>query len=51
MISKSLFMSSLPDKFPKGSKLREEKADMMAERVYKFFIYSVTSGGLFFVLK
>ncbi|CDW88398.1 UNKNOWN [Stylonychia lemnae] len=51
MLSRSLFMSSLPEKFPIGSSLRKEKAEMMAERVYKFFIYSVTSGGLFFVLK
>eukprot|EP00347_Sterkiella_histriomuscorum_P009355 403341532 len=50
-IAKSLFLSSLPDKFPRGSKIRIEKAEMMSERVYKFFIYAATTGCLFFVLK
>lgn len=51
MIAKSLFMSMLPDKFPRGSKIRLERAEMMAERVYKLFIYSMTTGCFFFVLK
>lgn len=51
MIAKSLFMSMLPEKFPRGSKIRLERAEMMAERVYKLFIYSMTTGSFFFVLK
>ena len=52
MLSRSLFMKSLPKaKFPVGSKLREAKAELMAERVYKLFIYITTTLMLFFVLK
>lgn len=52
MLSRSLFMKSLPKgKFPQGSKLREAKAELMAERVHKLFIYISTTVMLFFVLK
>eukprot|EP00347_Sterkiella_histriomuscorum_P000451 403375818 len=51
-IAKSMFLKSLPqNKFPLGSKLRLEKAEMVAERIYKFFIQSVSTVGMFFILK
>eukprot|EP00347_Sterkiella_histriomuscorum_P006081 403354139 len=51
-IAKMMFSSSLPmHKFPLGSKIRHEKAEMIAERVYKFFMYTCSSIGIFFVLK
>lgn len=44
-------MNALPAKFEKGTKARESKARMLAERVYKLFIYSGTTGFLYWILK
>jgi hypothetical protein len=38
--ARSYFERALPDiKFPKGSKERKNKAQMMAERMFRFFLY------------
>ena len=51
-VSLQLFMISLPQKnFPIGSKIRKEKAEMLAERVYKLIIHTATTGANFFILK
>ncbi len=50
-IANAFFMNALPAKFEKGSKLRETKARMLAERVYKMFVYSGTTGFLYYILK
>ncbi|CDW85563.1 lag1 longevity assurance [Stylonychia lemnae] len=50
-ITRSIFMKILPDKFPVGSKIREEKAEVIGERMYKLFIYSIATIGQFFILK
>lgn len=45
-------MESLPkDKFPKDSKLRSDKAEIMAERVYKMAIYVLTTVVMFYLMK
>ena len=45
-------MKALPvDKFPLNSKLRSAKADVMSERVFRFFIYTLASLLEFWVLK
>lgn len=45
-------MMSLPQKkFPHGTKMREQKAELLAERVFKFFIHLGTTIMLFWVLK
>lgn len=45
-------MKALPtNKFPLKSKGREIKAAMMAERVFRFFVYTTTSIILFWLMK
>jgi hypothetical protein len=40
-IGRALFIRTLPDsKFPKGSKVREMKAAMMSERLFRLFVYT-----------
>lgn len=52
LITKAMFLKILPAaKFPFYSKLREEKAEMVAERMYKIFVYTISSVGILFVLK
>ena len=47
-----MFLKVLPAaKFPYNTKLREEKAEMIAERMYKIFVYTISSVGILFVLK
>jgi len=47
-----MFMKMLPvEKFPIGSKIRYEKAEMISERMYKLFIYTISSIGIYFVIK
>ena len=52
MVARALFLRILPEKkFPFGSKVREDKAEMIAERMYKLFVYTISSIGILFVLK
>jgi len=45
-ITKNIFMKILPrDKFKIGSIEREEKAEVIGERMYKLFIYSIATVG------
>lgn len=51
-VSKSLFMKALPiDKFPLDTKIRSTKAEIMSERMFRFFVYLTTSGLIFWILK
>ena len=51
-LSYDFFMLYLPaKKFPVGSKLRHSKAEMIAERVYKLIMHTVTTVALFAILK
>jgi hypothetical protein len=49
--AKRFFMISLPKSFPVGTKMRESKAELLAERGYKFIIHIVTTIMLFWILK
>ncbi len=50
--AKDLFIEYMPkNKFPKGSKMRVDKAHMLGERVFKLFVYSITTSVLFLILK
>ena len=51
-LAKSFFMRILPvDKFPIGTKTRDIKAKLMAERMFRFIVYSVFSLMNFWILK
>ena len=51
-VAKSFFLMALPsEKFPIGSKARETKALMIAERVFRFLVYITTSLAVFWSLK
>ncbi|CDW74039.1 asc1-like protein [Stylonychia lemnae] len=51
-VAKSLFLKVLPQKkFPIGSSTRDTKAQIIAERVFRFFVYCGTSLALFWNLK
>ena len=51
-LSRELFLYIIPTKkFPVGTKMRLTKAEMMAERVYKFLVYCITTTWLFAILK
>lgn len=50
--SRKLFYYIIPTKkFPMGSKIRQTKADMLSERVYKLLFESITSIWLFCIMK
>eukprot|EP00347_Sterkiella_histriomuscorum_P000381 403376081 len=51
-VAKSLFMKALPvGKFPIGTKGRDLKAQVIAERVFRFFVYCSTTLALFWSCK
>ena len=51
-LAKSIFIRILPVvKFPIGSKTRDIKAKLMAERLFRFIVYSVFSLLNFWILK
>ena len=51
-LAKSIFIRILPVvKFPIGSKTRDIKAKLMAERMFRFIVYSVFSLMNFWILK
>ena len=51
-VAKSLFMKALPiTKFPHGSKARATKAEIISERVFRFFVYCSTTLALFWSCK
>ena len=51
-MAKSLFFKTLPqEKFPYGTKARDLKAQMIAERVFRCLVYCTTSIAIFWSLK